>query len=173
MPRNPNPASRYSLSNANGEGDLTFDITPQTTMDDLREALAEAGVEVTAQVFVNGGLVGSDAELPNRSVAAEVDDDEDDEYQDAQNYVIHSIGTTALLAYEAIIGEEVSTMDEARRAVDAYMGHWPDPADYGRDMFDNTGEQLPVHLRGYFDYESYGRDCLSDYSEYADHYFSL
>ena len=58
---------------------------------------------------------------------------------------------------------------------DKYRGEYDSFADLAEQLLDETGEleQIPEHLRGYFDYEAYGRDLRlgGDFVEHDGHYF--
>jgi antirestriction protein len=52
-------------------------------------------------------------------------------------------------------------IEQARKA---YLGHFNSPADWAADWLEQTGDlnQVPEHLRNYFDYEAYARDAQGD-----------
>ena len=58
---------------------------------------------------------------------------------------------------------------------DKYRGEYDSFADLAEQLLDEIGDldQIPEHLRGYFDYEAYGRDlCLGgDFVEHNGQYF--
>ncbi len=56
-----------------------------------------------------------------------------------------------------------------------YRGEYDSWADLAEQLLDETGElnEIPERLRGYFDYEAYGRDLRlgGDFCEHDGHYF--
>jgi antirestriction protein len=60
-----------------------------------------------------------------------------------------------LYAYAGDIDEAKQIMEEQ------YLGEWDSIRDWATDLLEQSGqlESIPEHLRYYFDYESYARDC--------------
>jgi antirestriction protein len=56
---------------------------------------------------------------------------------------------------------------------DAYYGEYDDFTDFAYHLMEDTGdlEQIPESLRGYFDYEKFGRDLSYDFFESNGHFF--
>jgi len=58
--------------------------------------------------------------------------------------------------------------------MEAYQGEYASDVDFAAEMLDATGDldQMPKHLRYYFDYEKYARDLMiDDFVEHNHHYF--
>jgi antirestriction protein len=64
-------------------------------------------------------------------------------------------------------GVSISDIEEA------YSGQFDSWEDLAYDLLESTGDinQIPESLRGYFDYEKFGRDLSYDYFESNGHYF--
>jgi len=60
--------------------------------------------------------------------------------------------------------DEVGGTDDISYILDSHIGSADSWDDYVDDYIDQTGllDSIPEHLRGYFDYESYGRDLRHD-----------
>ena len=56
---------------------------------------------------------------------------------------------------------------------DAYCGEFDDWTDFAYDMVENCGylAEMPPSIRGYFDYEKFGRDLSYDFFESNNHFF--
>ena len=83
-------------------------------------------------------------------------------------YTSHDEG--AVNAYVALFGEWDQKDFEER-----YRGEYSSWTTLAEEILDETGEldEIPEHLRGYFDYEAYGRDLRlgGDFTEHDGHYF--
>ena len=79
-------------------------------------------------------------------------------------------GEEQVLAYCHCFGEW-----NKRDFEDKYRGEYDSFTDLAEQLLDETGDldQIPEHLRGYFDYEAYGRDLRlgGDFVEHDGHYF--
>lgn len=54
-----------------------------------------------------------------------------------------------------------------------YQGKYDSDVDFAESFLEDTGDlnEIPEHLRCYFDYEYYARDLMNDYFEIKGHYF--
>lgn len=57
---------------------------------------------------------------------------------------------------------------------ESYQGEFNNSTDLAYEYIESTGmlNDVPNSISMYFDYESFGRDLATDYSEYNGHYFS-
>ena len=71
---------------------------------------------------------------------------------------IANMSETMAEAYECFINDG----HDANKFEDAYMGEYDSEQDYAEQLLEETGEinEIPQHLRYYFDYEAYARDLF-------------
>lgn len=77
----------------------------------------------------------------------------------AAEHCLDAVALAVFLEYEDVDPEDI-----AEAFSDAYAGTFDSLAHWAEDLADETGllDSMPRHLRAYFDFEAYGRDCELD-----------
>jgi antirestriction protein len=87
----------------------------------------------------------------------------------------NGIDTNALDAFIEYCGNDYETPEELIEAFEEnYAGEFSSQSDFAQDFCDGTGmlSEMPEMLRGYFDYDAFGRDLLmGDYWQHNGYYF--
>ena len=162
----------YNACNRRALGSRWLDLSDFDEWDDIEEELKKQGFELDG---IDEELFIQDIEnIPSSAANWDYVNPEDLFYllkeaevlDDAHKYDV-------LMAYL-----EVCSFDEFKRLVDNYGSRWDDDIilykdydweDYGREMFDLMGYQIPESILDYFDFEAYGEsfqyDDIHEYSE--------
>ena len=162
----------YNECNERALGSAWLDLADYSDWEEIEEALTEQGFEID----------GIDEELFIQDIDNFPSDAANWDYMHPQR-LFHILHEAEVLddahKYDTLMAFlEVRDFREFEDRVERYGASWDDDIyiyrnydwdDYGREMFENCGYQIPESLIGYFDFEAYGEsfryDGIEEYSE--------
>lgn len=162
----------YNACNARSCGSKWLDLSDFDEWDDIEAELTAQGFELDG---IDEELFIQDIEnLPSGAANWDYMNPEELFYTLKEADILDDI-----YKYEVMIAYlEVLSFDDFKRLVDAHGRRWCDDIniykgfdweDYGREMFDLMGYQIPESILDYFDFKSYGEsfqyDSIYEYSD--------
>jgi hypothetical protein len=162
----------YNECNERAYGSRWFDLADFDEWDDIEEELKKQGFELDG---IDEELFIQDIEnIPSSAANWDYVNPED-----LFNLLKEAEVLDDLHKYDVLMAYlEICSFDDFKQLVDNYGSRWDDDIilyknydweDYGREMFELMGYQIPESILDYFDFKAYGEsfeyDDIHEYSE--------